>query len=682
MIDYTDIKKAKITKKRGREGRIEYINYAFSFDTETSSFTINDEKQCCMYLWGFGYGDKCITGRTWADFLALYDEIVKELGLNYSKRIIVYVHNLGYDFQFFRKHLNWSHIFSIKEREPLYAVTQEGIEFRDSYLLSGLSLAKTADTLTKHNVKKMVGDLDYDLIRHPETPITEKEMGYMINDCLVVTAYIEEQIEQYKSVAYIPYTKTGKVRKWCRNYIQNHKDKWIYKDLMKTLTLDNEDYRLCKEAYAGGFSHANPMHVGEVLNNVESFDFTSSYPSAMCSECYPMSKPYKINIKSKEHLKELTKKYCVIFNATFFDLFSKISFEHFISSSKCLQIILPCQEDNGRIVNAKAINITITDVDFGIIEKCYEWKNIKFGKAIAFVKQPLPRAFLECVYHFYEGKTKLKGVVGQEEEYQNYKEMLNSLYGMCVTDIIKDEWIYDIEENEWNGSAPSQEGIEEYNKKQNRFLYYPWGVYITAYARRNLWSGILELKNDYIYSDTDSLKVLNYEKHKDYFDKYNKRIVKKLEWVLKATCTEGDYKPKTIDGKEKILGVWDREHSIKKFKTLGAKRYLCYYGDKNYMITVAGLSKSYGVDFLKNRYKTVDNIFANFKDDMKVPAEFTNKKTHTYIDNEMVGKVTDYLGNEYIYHELSGIHLADCAFEMSLSEMFLNYLLGIENKYV
>ena len=66
--------------------------------------------------------------------------------------------------------------------------------------------------------------------------------------------------------------------------------------------------------------------------------------------------------------------------------------------------------------------------------------------------------------------------------------------------------------------------------------------------------------------------------------------------------------PKTIKGIEKPLGVWDYEGNYSRFKTLGAKRYM-YEIDNDIHITVAGVSKKSGSEYLKYKYKTNDKIF-------------------------------------------------------------------------
>src|SRR5699024_5777803 len=112
---------------------------------------INDEKFACSYIWQFGIGlNHVFYGRTWEELLDFLSNISDWLELNESKRLVVYVHNLGYEFQFMRKYFNWVNIFSIDERKPIKALCDLGIEFRDSYILSGYSLANTAKNLTKH----------------------------------------------------------------------------------------------------------------------------------------------------------------------------------------------------------------------------------------------------------------------------------------------------------------------------------------------------------------------------------------------------------------------------------------------------------------------------------------------------------------------------------------------------
>ena len=43
--------------------------------------------------------------------------------------------------------------------------------------------------------EKLVGNLDYDLIRNSKTELTEKELKYCENDCLVIYEYIKKELE-------------------------------------------------------------------------------------------------------------------------------------------------------------------------------------------------------------------------------------------------------------------------------------------------------------------------------------------------------------------------------------------------------------------------------------------------------------------------------------------------------
>ena len=156
--------------------KIEYYNIPCCFDIETTSFYEEyegvKEKRSIMYEWTLCINWVIIVGRTWEEFLNTYNRIVEWFDTYERRRLIIYVHNLSFEFQAFRKLFKWDKVFSLSERKPVQALTEDGIEFRCSYILSGYSLAKLSDQLQKYKVKKKVGDLDYSLIRHSETPLT------------------------------------------------------------------------------------------------------------------------------------------------------------------------------------------------------------------------------------------------------------------------------------------------------------------------------------------------------------------------------------------------------------------------------------------------------------------------------------------------------------------------------
>lgn len=685
FINFNDINYDKLDEillsgkfvKENRKSKVEYLDLSVSFDTETTSTKVNDQKIAFTYFWQFGFTDEFYCyGRTWIEFRTLLNYISSRLELSPEHAIIVYVHNLSFEFQFMRKYFKWENVFSVKDRTPIKAMTVDGIEFRDSYILSGLPLRLVAENLTKHKIKKLVGDLNYSLIRTPQTPITEKELGYMLNDVVILIYYIDEQREQYGDISKIPLTNTGRVRRYVKE--QSKKAGYVTRVTMKWLQLTPVFYTELKQAFAGGFTHANSHYVGKIVENVQSMDFTSSYPTVILAEKrYPMSKPQKYNFVSKEKfIKDLhNPDLMFFFQADFTELITRVSYENYISKSKCIdseEIV----ENNGRVWSAHKLSIVLTSVDFEIIEKAYQWLDVEFSRIVMFTTDYLPSYLLKSAVKFYQQKTTLKGVVGKEREYLLYKGMLNSLYGMMVTDIAKPEITYS---NDWGKELLDLDDvIDKYNNSKTRFLYYAWGVVVTALARRNLWQGIFELKDDYVYSDTDSVKFINREKHKEFFERYNQEITQKL----KTMCTikglnYDDLAPKTVKGVSKPLGVWDDDGFYTLFKTLGAKRYALVENGQ-LKTTIAGLGKKAGADYLmKQAGGDTRKALKLFKIGLSVPAEKTGKNTHTYIDECFTCNITDYLGNTCEVETLSGVHLEPASFEMTIAPTFAEFLANL-----
>ena len=673
--------------------KVHYLNIPISFDIETSSFYEGVAKKAIMYIWTCNVNGTTFIGRTWKQFTQLLDLMSEVFELiKYNKRCLIYVHNLEYEFQFMRKWFDWHDIFADDKRQPLYAVTKGGVEFRCSYRLSGYSLAKLADELRYYKTQKMVGDLDYSLIRHSNTPLTDKELKYCTQDTQVVVCYIQEEIDKNGDIAHIPYTKTGYVRRYCQDeclaiHKQNDNVSRLkglkYRDVMQSLTLTYDQYKMCKAGFQGGFTHANINYVNETLTDVGSIDFTSSYPFTMMAQYFPMSSPREVEVRDMKDLEFYLASYCCLFEVQFINLRPLTTIENPISSSRC-SYLEGYHINNGRVIDAKILETTITELDFDIYRNFYTWDGIKIGKFLVFYRGYLPTNLVKCLVKFYKDKTTLKGVVGKEEEYLQGKAMLNSAYGMAVTDIVRDDLEYHQEmyADEWQvGSETPVSQLNRYNKNPSRFLYYPWGVWVTAHARHNLFKGIKAFGSDYVYSDTDSIKAINMDRHQDFIKNYNLHVREQLE---KAADFHGipmsDFEPETIKGEKKLIGVWDFEGTYDKFKTLGAKRYLVQKGN-DIEFTVAGVNKKAIKEYMLETYG-LDGVFDAFTRSLDIPAGRTGKLTHTYIDREWQGEVVDYLGQRFSYFEKSSIHLEPAPFKISMLDAFWDYMCGIKQKEI
>lgn len=706
--DTDDIKKfcVKMTDYVIKSKDTYYYNIPCSFDIETTSFfedafgnvlnpseyALLDQKdkggytkKAIMYIWMFGICGMCIIGRTWEEYITLCDMLQEYLDLNDKTLLTVYVHSLSYEFQFIKNLFSWEKIFATKPYEPLYVQTDNGFLYKCSYRLTGKNLAKMGEGLLTFKMNKKVGDLDYNIIRNSHTKLDDTEMGYCINDIKVVMCHIMEQIEIEKKIYKIPLTKTGYVRRDIEKECLYDTDKKKaakkqreYYTIRSHCILDTKVYQMCLDAFQGGFVHSGALWAGELVHDAESDDIISAYPAGIVAEYYPMSAFKERKLTNNEELYTYLKYYCCLFTITFYNIESTFEYEHYISRSKCLELSKDFTVNNGRIVSADMLTVTITEIDFKIISEWYKWSKATIRCFYTAMRGYLPTPIVKATLSYYKGKTTLKGVEGMELEYLLKKENLNSIFGCMVTAIYRPDITLD-QYGLWH-IIDDPEGlnteITKYNEKYNRCLYYPWGVWITAHVRKRICLDIIDnIGESYLYSDTDSVKFKDPEKFRVVFEQANKLYLIKLKAALKYhNIPEEELSPVNNKGERKILGMFEVDGHYKTFKAYGAKRYI-YEDEKGFHITVAGLPKAAGRDYMLNNL----DPFLDFKDGMTIPAINTGKLTHTYVEDEIEGTLTDYQGNTAPYHEHSYINLSPCEFTMSIAQDYIDFLKTLQS---
>ena len=100
--EYFSFNKYNVFKKWKNKQVYEYLDIIASFDTENTSYYIpeGDTWNAFTYLWGFCIDGFLIVGRTYEQFVLFIKRLANVLNLG-KKRLVIYVHNLSYDFAFF-----------------------------------------------------------------------------------------------------------------------------------------------------------------------------------------------------------------------------------------------------------------------------------------------------------------------------------------------------------------------------------------------------------------------------------------------------------------------------------------------------------------------------------------------------------------------------------------------------
>ena len=574
---------------RGRDGKL--LNVACAFDIETTNITNADRPYSFMYHWQFCIGTKVFFGRTWEQFQDFVYNLIERLHLE-DRRLVVYVHNLAFEFQFMRRFFRWDQVFLRHNRDPLKAICNDRIIFRDSYALSNMRLEKFCENTPGIVFAKNDGEeFNYKKIRTSETRLTQKEQSYCYCDVAGLCECIRYRMRD-DHLGKIPMTSTGYVRRDFRSAYAADKRLRVIWDNNR---LTPETYQICRWAFRGGDTHASNNYVGLKLEHCHSFDISSSYPAAMLLDLYPVTKFTEIEPRSWIRRKRMPK-----YAALLLVRFENIEYTGdcgmpYIAIGKCQQCD-PCRiNDNGRVLKCGPredrspayCTMWITDIDLRIIEQEYKWTRREIARVFVSKYGPLPDVHKQKVMEYFRNKTTLKGVAGKEYEYGKAKQLLNASYGMMVTDIAKRDWEY--KDGEYLAKPHNlDEALDKFYRSRSNFLSYQQGVWVTANARYRLRKMMWKLGPDVIYCDTDSIKFRG--DHAEEFSEANE--------IIKARCLEAGYYADDPKGRRHYLGTWEEDGDYAEFKSLGAKRYIVRYeGDTHYYTTIAGVNKKRGQEF-------------------------------------------------------------------------------------
>ncbi len=656
----------KVISNRKRKCKREkkYLYCGGGYDTETTTIkhteTINNIDYmrpdfAFVYHYQIMINGVYIYGRDFNKIVPLFAMLVKHIQENYpDTKLIIWVANLSYEWAFFKRQLasiGITKIFAKTERKILMVEMADCIEFRECIGLFGNSLAKIAKTYTK--TQKAKGDLDYNKIRTPETEITDTEEGYCYTDVKILDelSYIAFDMFTLKYLD-IPLTGTGILRQDCKKKIKNIK--WEYERNLKLMPENETIYNIFRQyLYAGGYAHSNVEFAGITLENVICADLKSDYPAQMNHKKFPSGELLEITNLNECYTDDNISYIGVV---RLFGVNAKTA-HTYISMNKIFnpkEEWVGCIFDNGRLIKGDNIVLVLNEVDLKAVELMYNIDKMVIERAWKFTKQSTIPKFLRDTMNEYYIKKEELGNSGYKDkiEYIESKRKVNAVYGMTATRLYLNEYYFDEKEKDIKEREKT-----DYNTAREKVWLNPYiGYWTTSYARLIICYFCSKFPDAVVQYDTDSLYIRDCEQTKDILEE-----IEKYNINIRMT------NHKTFDDRNMLnIGTWELSKPYKKFKGLGAKRYIVEKQDGTIKPTIAGCNSQSLVKYCNERGL---DVFNYFKHNMLLRCADSDKLTVDYYDGDiMLKKVTDYNGNTSIVEVGTYAALYEIPFKMTLKE--------------
>lgn len=687
-----------------------YLRCGGGYDTESTTVTDSMGRPLFAFVYHIQI---CINGSyIYFRDIKLLVPFLKELAAGVKKlrektkqpKLILWVANLSHEYAFFKRQiaeLGVTEIFAKKSRLPLKIEVCGCIEFRECIGLFGTSLADIAKKYTRtqklvdidENGKK-ISDLNYDLIRTPDTPIRRapdagrrhSEYEYMKNDVVILDELSEVAFRTFTDKQLkIPLTSTGILRQEVKSMISIVRFEEIVNSKLMPIT-EHDYFMQRKFMYAGGLSGTSPIYAGKFISRCRCADIVSDYPAQMNHHLFPAG---ELRETAPENVTKIGNKFriflfvCDIRAKTAHSVLSKHKVINFDNDKHCRgigrarsAIVL-----NGKVWAANNVCLLLNNTELKGLKELYTFKNIRLLRLWYFTeKKKAPYYLRKCMNKYYLQKQELKEEIEQlkselkkikdpEKEkllgekkilYSIIKGMVNSFYGMACTRLY--DCIYkwdDKEEKIYEAAAEKPYDVQREHVWLNPYI----GYWTTSYARCILFHFIALYPELILQYDTDSLYFITEPSEVKLGRNRSctaEELIEALMNDLRAYSDMMYAKNARIfkaDKHFRTLGSWDIDtEDSTGFKGLGAKRYLVRLPDGSLKPTVAGMTKSSFINYVKDTGK---DPFSVFSETMQLDRIVSEKLASKYCDSKetKLVKVTDYTGHESIveigtYHAL------------------------------
>lgn len=597
-------------KKSGQEYCKQYI----CLDTETSHNHSEDYPEAWIYQWCFTFNKSLYFGRRPSDLIKALKSIIEFYGLNEKRKMVIFVHNLPYDFAYLALFLQDAfgdpeNILATEPHKIFLATYSCGLEFRCSYKLSNDSLARWGAKLgIKH--PKMVGAIDYETIRYQDTPLFKNDWHYMFTDCIALDECIAAQMALYNdSIVTLPYTSTGYPRRElfrAYNGKGKHNKKNKERSKFKDTRLEIDSYLACYEEFSGGITHGNRHYKGKILQgDIRHRDFISHYPSEQHKH-FPMEKlaPFT-NDTTLEFLQKYKEENFILCH---------VMLEHVRIKNK--NVTLPYMQtshvmrhhspgirlldDNGRVIQFLGATYLWLEIrELELILEQYDITNLKITCSFISRFGNLPAWMIETIDKHFKLKSDLKTAVKEAEKQgsprdelltlslnlMKSKNVLNGIYGVSATNPVRQDvtltgatWSMPKLDHDVIGTK-----LDKYYKSYKHFMRYQWGIFTTVLARLQLMEVYQIIGPDnFIYADTDSMFYFSTPEIEVKLDLYNERC---RQWAM----DNGAYITTDKDEIVHYNGFMDEGEHITEFTFLHSKCYAYTTDDGKLHCTIAGV---------------------------------------------------------------------------------------------